>query len=296
MLIRAREGVISNAPVWDTMALLPPPSQAFAKAVPKLEEWRKAREAMPTTGSFVHLHLGIDGEGIPPDLDCHHSVILDWGLGITARENMYIVSIPSLFDPSLAPPGKHVVHVYAAASEPFDAWAGMDRRSAEYKRLKAQAAEPLWQALETILPDVRKRVEVNLVGTPLTHQRFTRRHQGTYGPSGGKVEGDLDFLGSGTPIPGLKLCGDSCFPGIGVPSVAASGIIAAHTFVPLPQHLELLGEMQAEGTLCVGRGWWFDDDDDGSSRKHKAVPMAPGGRISMLCDNATPTAVEYGGL
>ena len=43
------------------------------------------------------------------DLDCHHSVISDWGRGITARENMYIVSIPSLFDPSLAPPGKHVV-------------------------------------------------------------------------------------------------------------------------------------------------------------------------------------------
>lgn len=45
------------------------------------------------------------------DLDCHHSVISDWGRGITARENMYIVSIPSLFDPSLAPPGKHVVRI-----------------------------------------------------------------------------------------------------------------------------------------------------------------------------------------
>ena len=90
------------------------------------------------------------------------------------------------------------------------------------------------------------------MATPLTHRRFTGRHEGTYGPAGRASAGDLDFFGSGTPVPGLKLCGDSCFPGIGVPAAAASGIIAAHTFVPLPQHQVCAARAREEGR--GGRG------------------------------------------
>ena len=143
---------------------------------------------------------------------------------------------------------------------------------------------------------------MSLCGSPLTHERFTRRHRGTYGPSGNARAGDLDFLGPSTPLaPNLKLCGDSCFPGIGVPSVAASGIIAAHCFVGLEDHREVLARMSRDGTLCVGRGWWdtaSDDDggggggggdlDDGSRTPRRLPPMNSGGRISMLCDAATP--------
>jgi hypothetical protein len=32
----------------------------------------------------------------------------------------------------------------------------------------------LWDAVERVIPDIRSRVEVELVGTPLTHQRFLR--------------------------------------------------------------------------------------------------------------------------
>ena len=86
----------------------------------------------------------------------------------------------------------------------------MDRRSDEYLAKKKEAAEPLWKALELIIPDIRERAEEGtvMVGTPLTHQRFTRRHKGTYGPEGGKERGDLEFASPATPIPGLVLCGD----------------------------------------------------------------------------------------
>jgi len=293
VVVRAREGVISNAPIWDTLKLLPTPRPSDPPAV---TAWRETAAKTPATGSFVHMHLAIDGEGLPPDLDCHHSVISDWSLGITAADNMYIISIPSLLDPSLAPPGKHVVHVYGAANEPYANWQGLSRdrgpkdtgndQTAAYTAAKAKAAEPLWRALEAVIPDVRERVEITMVGTPLTHQHFTRRHEGTYGPSGGEVEGDLKFMGSATPIPGLKLCGDSCFPGIGVPAAAASGIIAAHCFVPLSQHLAQLEDMREDGTLCAGREWWIDPKQD-------ELPMAPGGRISVLCAEGSPDSVRY---
>lgn len=44
-----------------------------------------------------------------------------------------------------------------------------------------ELSQCLWAALEKIIPDVRIRAELALVGTPLTHERFLRRYKGTYG-------------------------------------------------------------------------------------------------------------------
>jgi phytoene dehydrogenase-like protein len=38
-------------------------------------------------------------------------------------------------------------------------------------------------------------------------------------------------------------CGDSTFPGIGLPAVAASGMMAANTIVSVQQHLQLLNDI-----------------------------------------------------
>ena len=43
------------------------------------------------------------------------------------------------------------------------------------------AAQVLWKAIERVIPDIRQRIDVAQVGTPLTHERFLRRHRGTYG-------------------------------------------------------------------------------------------------------------------
>jgi phytoene dehydrogenase-like protein len=76
------------------------------------------------------------------------------------------------------------------------------------------------------------------VGTPLTHGRFLRRYHGSYGPA--IVAGKGLFPGATTPLSGLLCCGDSTFPGIGLPAVAASGMMAANTIVSVQQHLQLL--------------------------------------------------------
>jgi len=44
---------------------------------------------------------------------------------------------------------------------------------------------------------------------------------------------------------GLLCCGDSTFPGIGVPAVAASGQIAANTLVSVFDHWKLLDAIGA---------------------------------------------------
>jgi phytoene dehydrogenase-like protein len=231
--MRSRRAVVSNASVWDTLKLLP------EGAVPK--RFRAKRQATPECDSFMHLHLGIEAKGLPPNLACHYIVVNDWEKGVTAPQNVVLVSIPSLLDPSLAPSGKHVIHVYTPGNEPYDLWQGMDRRSEEYARQKQVRAEVMWQALERIIPDVRSRCDVTLVGTPLTHERYLRRYRGSYGLAIRAGEGF--FPGSGTPLPGLLCCGDSTFPGIGLPAVAASGMIAANTLAPVQKHLEMLKDI-----------------------------------------------------
>ncbi|MEH2070806.1 MAG: NAD(P)/FAD-dependent oxidoreductase [Nostoc sp.] len=232
--IRARKAVISNASVWNTLKLLP------ENAVSK--KFRAKRQATPECDSFMHLHLGIDAQGLQTNLQCHYVVVNNWEAGVIAPQNMVVISIPSTLDSSLAPPGKHVIHVYTPGNEPYAIWQGMNRKSQEYTEQKRSRAEVMWQALERIIPDIRSRCEVTLVGTPLTHERFLRRHQGSYGPA--IAAGSGIFPGPTTPLPGLLCCGDSTFPGIGLPAVAASGMIAANTLAPINKHLDMLEDIK----------------------------------------------------
>ncbi len=229
-VIRSHKAVISNASVWDTLKLLPESS------VPK--SFRQQRQATPECDSFMHLHLGIDATGVRSDLACHYIFVKDWEQGISAPQNVVLISIPSLLDPGLAPAGKHVIHAYTPGNEPYDLWQNLDRSSLAYQQQKQARAEIMWEALERIIPDIRSRTEVTLIGTPLTHQRFLRRHRGSYGP--GIPAGKGLFPGPGTPLAGLYCCGDSTFPGIGLPAVAASGAIAANSIAPVHKHLEML--------------------------------------------------------
>mgnify|MGYP006443822281 CR=1 FL=1 len=88
----------------------------------------------------------------------------------------------------------------------------------------------------------RDRVVVELIGTPLTHARYLRRYQGTYGPAIACEESM--FPSTHTPIRGLYRVGDSTMPGIGVPAVAASGILCANTLVDFSQVNHLLDEVR----------------------------------------------------
>ena len=231
--LHARKGVICNAPLWNLAKLLEDSENESSDAAVSMavKEVRKQANAMEMSGSFMHIHLGIPSDGIPLDLDCHHSV-LNLDDDITAEQNLVIVSIPTIFDPTLAPEGYHVIHAYTAASENFAEWdtkldKGYDdgkiadptdyKRTQQYKELKNQKTEALWKALERIIPDVRERASrkgsVVEIGTPLTHRRFNRRYRGTYGPAPSNGKDVWELPGPKTPIVGLLACGDTTFPG-----------------------------------------------------------------------------------
>lgn len=177
---------------------------------------------MPAVDSFMHLHLGIKAEGLE-GLTGHHVVVHDSKIDITVPGNTCMISIPTVWDATLAPPGHHTVHAYTL--EPYEGW----EYGELYQQKKQERSQSLFQALERIIPDLRSRIVVESIGTPLTHARFLRRYQGTYGPA--IAAGKGTFPGPQTPVKGLYRVGDSTMPGIGVPAVAASGILCANTLV-----------------------------------------------------------------
>lgn len=239
-IIKAKKAVVSNCDLWSTFNLVP------SGVHEKFDiERRNLLTETPMCKSFMHLHLGIDGLNLPVDMPPQWTVCNSWDEPIDSASNVIVVSMPSLLDPSLAPPGHHVIHAYTAGNEPYDLWKQFknSRGSAEYLNFKNQRVACLWKAIERQIPDIKSRVKVELVGTPLTHERFNRRYSGTYGPAI-EAGSNILFPGQTTPIEGLFRCGDSTNPGIGVPAVAASGSLAAAAILSVKEHLSILNRIK----------------------------------------------------
>jgi len=255
-IIMAKKGVVSNADPYITSTLLNNAradgrtSSEFNTYMDELTNTDDDTGGIPNLKSFIHIHAGIDATGLPTvasaDFPTQWAVIRTWDHeeGVEAPRNIVLCSMPSLIDPTLAPDGKHVIHAYVPATEPYEWWEGMDRSSKEYKVKKEEAADFLWSAIEEYVPDARERAIPNTVqiGTPLTHERFLRRSKGAYGP---RVEAGKHTLpGHKTPMKNLYLTGDFTFPGVGVPATAASGAITANTIVSVPQHWGMLDKIR----------------------------------------------------
>ena len=220
--IKATKAVVSNLSVWDLF------NSGIVNNKEFPEQFVQDRKKTPVGKSFMHLHVGFEATREELEkLQAHYMYIDDWGRGVEAEDNAALLSIPSVHDDSLAPPGHGVLHIYTPATEDYSRWEGIDRKSEEYQELKEERSQYLWTVLEKIIPDIRERARIVQVGTPLTHQRFLNRHRGSYGPA--IVAGEGSFPFPQTPVKNLLLCGDSCFPGIGVPAVAGSGILAANS-------------------------------------------------------------------
>jgi hypothetical protein len=79
-----------------------------------------------TSGGLTIIHMLCDAffAGLPPDLELHHIVVNSWEPSVDSEQNVVLISIASVKDPSLAPKGKHTLHAYLPATEPFSIWEG----------------------------------------------------------------------------------------------------------------------------------------------------------------------------
>ena len=214
--IRARR-VVSNATRWDTFGGL-----IEEQHTPAAERtWRRRYKPSP---SFLSLHLGVEASLIPAGTHCHHLLLEDWQ-AMEDEQGVVFVSMPSLLDPSLAPPNRHIVHAFTPSS--MEAWSGLG--PTDYAAKKQADADRLISRLEAILPGLGAAIRHREVGTPRSHRRFLGRSGGSYGPVPAlRLPGLLPMPFNRTAIPGLYCVGDSCFPGQGLNAVAFSGFACAH--------------------------------------------------------------------
>jgi phytoene dehydrogenase-like protein len=66
---------------------------------------------------------------------------------VDTEQNVVLISIASVADSSLAPQGKHTLHAYYPATEPYSPWASLDRNSQEYADFKEARAQVQLQCL-----------------------------------------------------------------------------------------------------------------------------------------------------
>jgi phytoene dehydrogenase-like protein len=136
--------------------------------------------------------------------------------GMPSREPLLEITIPTAYDSSLAPPGKHVMSIFAQYT-PYRLRDGVWDDAT-----RAAFVERVIATLERYAPNIRTAIEGVHALSPLDLER-------EYALTGGNIfHGDLrldqlfwmrpvaGWARYATPIPGLYLCGSGTHPGGGV--------------------------------------------------------------------------------
>lgn len=214
------ESVVCNADVWNLYGTL-----VQAKHIkPERLEWAQRLE--PTPGILV-LYLTVKEEAVPKGtrpVEFYVQNLHD------VQDGNFMVYIPSLEDPSIAPNGTHSMTIMGSTRtdwprpyEPF-------YQSEEYCRKKEEEAQRALDWIESKhLPRLRKNILTLDVGTPSTIERYTLKYKGNIG--GPKVNTKQFFfnrLRARSDWKNLYCVGDSTAMGEGVVSVTMSGIGAAN--------------------------------------------------------------------
>ncbi len=161
---------------------------------------------------------------ICPSIDYVERAWDDAKYGYPSRRPLLELTIPTMYDPSLAPPGKHIMGIFLQYA-PYTLTEG------SWDEYRDQYADHVIGLLEEYIPNIRSIIIDRQVLTPLDLER-------RFGLTGGNIfhgEMSLDqmfvmrpvagWASYRTPIRGLYLCGSGAHPGGGV--MGAPGYNAA---------------------------------------------------------------------
>jgi prolycopene isomerase len=128
-------------------------------------------------------------------------------------------SVPTLADPSVAPPGEHLVILSSMAA--YDIGRPWQHEADRF-------AEEMWRAFEPVAPGVRESLSFMETATPLALERYTRNHQGAaYGWENSPDQAGSKRSPRHPPIDGLYLTGHWTPPGSTSLRVLVSGVHTA---------------------------------------------------------------------
>ena len=189
--------------------------------------WSKRLQGMKPSFSYFIIYLGVKGE---LDLSCsNNEVFLRYDLeeeyrsleeGRISPHSPYYMLAPSLTNPTHAPEEQSTMCLSYKA--PYRLAGGWDEGA------KKSLAERLIAQAEGMIPDLRRRIVVQVNSTPLTIERMTGNRCGAaYGWAQIPRQAGVYRLNRVSPIGGLYLAGHWTAPGGGVAAAMASGQITA---------------------------------------------------------------------
>jgi phytoene dehydrogenase-like protein len=230
----AARAIISNADPKRTLLKLVDPTHLTPDFVMKLQHYR-------TPGTVAKVNLALSGlpkfsalngssealSGrihIGPEIDYLERAFDESKYGNFSRQPYLEIAIPSLTDPSLAPPGKHVMSIYMQ-------YAPYKLKNSDWESQRVPLGDTVVKTIAQYAPNLPELI--------LTHQIITPQDlEENYGLTGGHIfHGELaldqfftmrpllDWARYRTPIRNLYLCGSGTHPGSGL--TGGSGATAA---------------------------------------------------------------------
>jgi phytoene dehydrogenase-like protein len=147
-----------------------------------------------------------------------------------AEGNTVFLSLSPAWDASRAPDDRRALTLSTHTN--LDNWWNLfEHDRAGYEVRKTEYANRMLQAAEVALPGLREAVELTLPGTPVTFQRFTRRHRGWVG---GFPQTNLFRAWGPRLTPNVWMVGDTIFPGQSTAAVALGGLRVAGAVLSEP--------------------------------------------------------------
>jgi phytoene dehydrogenase-like protein len=152
---------------------------------------------------------------ICPSIDYVERAWDDAKYGKPSERPLLELTIPTIYDPSLAPPGKHIMGIFLQ-------YAPYTLRQGTWDELREPFGDRVISLIEEYAPNIRRIIEHRQVLSPLDLER-------RFGITGGNIfhgEMSLDqmfvmrpvagWARYRTPVDGLYLCGSGAHPGGGV--------------------------------------------------------------------------------
>ncbi len=165
---------------------------------------------------------------ISPDLDYIERAFDDAKYGRPSQQPILECTIPSVVDPSVAPPGRHLMSMFVQ-------YAPYALRGATWDELREPFADRCFDLLNDYAPNFKRSVLARQVLTPLDLER-------TFNLTGGNIfQGAMSlhqlfsfrpvvgYARYRMPLRGLYLCGSAAHPGGGV--MGAAGASAARAIL-----------------------------------------------------------------
>ena len=132
------------------------------------DEFIERVDDVPLMESVHMVHLGIDFDTLPyqPSALCYYYGTYDVEDAVKRCQRSqyhegddgFLIYVPSLHSPDMAPPGHHAVTVYTIAPNNLDTGTWAEREQ--------EMTDKLMEKAEKIIPNLRKRAKVTVVMTP----------------------------------------------------------------------------------------------------------------------------------